>query len=862
MKNSSLFLALCMVIFASCEEERVADSSSFQTVTLTAVVRSATAQTRINSTEKGDQFTTGDVIAVSNGEGFIDYVYEGSAWRPVTTGKYLVWKDPVMTFSAYHPSTEGTSMSSFTLPTDQSSPSKLSDAEYLLSESAEFSSDSPITLKLQRKMARMIINIVFAGGSEDDKTIHHLEIMSPASRISNSTPQMPTATVTPYKAENNKFYAILIPTGQAVNDVFVRMTTESNIEYILNGIPAMQPGKSYTYNVTARNTSPYELKLESVAVDEWQEGVISGGIRRRKVQFTATDEVAYYAEGDSVPITAEFKEYKKFSQWNSTVATRAAGDLKIDNPKSVSTFFIMPNQDVELTAAYTDAPYRLVIKKPGTILEGTEVAHPALVQETDTAFMRYYAQGDRADIYTPEDNHKEWRKSAETPSDIYTAMSYGGGYTKATTWFKISTYDVVLFPQYNVYYTPFWTTRKSNKGWLEANFIERINSVPNSVTIPGGGTFYRALTDEEKEVVMRALNEVENTFSIAPRRTISINFAVFNAPASGVGAATSPIGASAFYGYEGPKEYWLESDFDGRAAGRPAYSSTVEAVWRDQKNIDPGAAAKDNTSIGFRDGTIVVNHAGLSGWYKGEDPNRIPLGYIDAQSVIMHEIGHLVCYHSTNARVEEFAALDVFVAHVNDHSKNVLNGNMYSNDGGDAIIANDFVKSYLGYYLEVMSGSDNSYDFGHLLTAPGVGVGSAYRAGGSTKRQFADFELAFLQEMGWKINPAAWSQPQKPVLSKSLDDIQVSGDAGTCTVTVSNTGTGSMKWKIAKGAGWITNILPKSGVLVGGGSQTVTISYQALGSGQRSATITLSSSTPSIAAGNAIQDISITQKTK
>lgn len=866
MKRNFLSFIILLIIFSSCNNETLTEALSYPAVTLTTVLKESSVQTRINSTEKGNQFETGDIIAVSNGEKFTDYVYSDSIWKPVS-GSYLVWKEPVMTFKAYHPSTDGTTMTSFILPTDQTSVSKLSKAEYLISEPTEHSSDSPVTLRFQRKVARVIVNVIFSGGFGDDKVISDLKVASPAGNFTNSTPTIQSTLVSPYKGEANKYYAILIPTGQAIaNDLFIKMTTKSHIEYTLNGIPTMQPGKSYTYNVTARNSSSHELEIESVTVDDWNEGIINGYIRRYKVQTTGNDKAEYYLPGDSVPIVAAFKEYKKFSQWSVASTTRAASEVEIKNAGAASTYFIMPNQDVELTTNYLDAPYRLTIKKPGVIMEGNEMAHIALTQETDTTFVRYYAKDDRVDISTPCRLFNSWEVYSDSYHNFYYELNSKGGKQNAATWFTFSwaitsgAYSHVnLTPTYKVVTEPFWDTQKTAKGWLEANFIERVNTNPNAVTIPGGATFYRAFTTEEKAVVMRAMNAIENTFSIAPRRTISVNFAIFNSPASGIGAATSPVQARSVPGYESPKRYWLETDFEGRATGRKAYSSTIEACWRDQENIFFEGPGTDNGYIGFRDGTILVNHSNLLGWYKGEDPGKIPLGYIDCQSVIMHELGHLLCYHSLNGRGTEFTALDVFVASAHDHSKNILNGNMYSNDGGDAIIYNDFVKSYLGYYLEVVSSSDNAYDFGHLLTDTGFGVGSQYRAGSKTTRKFADFELAFLQEMGWKISPAAWSEAQNPVLSKSTDNIQVSGDAGSYTMTVSNMGTGSMKWKMSKTDGWITTISPESGILTKGKSQTVTITYQALVSGDRSATITLSSSTPSVASGNASQTVRITQ---
>lgn len=162
----------------------------------------------------------------------------------------------------------------------------------------------------------------------------------------------------------------------------------------------------------------------------------------------------------------------------------------------------------------------------------------------------------------------------------------------------------------------YWQTIRSAKGWIGAHLIEEENKNPGEHTIPTGAEFYRALTQPEKDMIQRAINAVELTFAIAPRRTIYFNFAVVNAPGSGFSAAAQPIIAEGRDGYEFPKKFWEASDFDGRAAGRPASSSKVEAVWRDQKNIVPDTPANGN--IGLGDGTILINRAeAVKNWYYG-----------------------------------------------------------------------------------------------------------------------------------------------------------------------------------------------------------------------------------------------------
>lgn len=117
--------------------------------------------------------------------------------------------------------------------------------------------------------------------------------------------------------------------------------------------------------------------------------------------------------------------------------------------------------------------------------------------------------------------------------------------------------------------------------------IEEENKNPGENTIPTGAKLYRALTQPEKDMIQRAINAVELTFAIAPRRTIYFNFAVINVPGGGFSAAAQPIVADGRDGYEAPKKFWEATDFDGRAAGRLASSSKVEAVGAIKKTLFP-----------------------------------------------------------------------------------------------------------------------------------------------------------------------------------------------------------------------------------------------------------------------------------
>lgn len=472
------------------------------------------------------------------------------------------------------------------------------------------------------------------------------------------------------------------------------------------------------------------------------------------------ETVGSYAEGDSVTVCAPFKTSSKFSHWTTDIETILSATDYALNLHSPTLIFTMPASAVSFTAEYTEAPYMVTINKPGRIVNSRDGQfEAALVKETETGYIRYYATGDEVRISAPDTDtrFKAWVASDNTNSNIYFYINNnGGGGQKSTTWFKMMILsDAELTPTYKN--APYWSTRTTAKGHITANFIDRVNENSGELTIPGGTTFYRAYDLLEKEIIMRALNTVESTFANAPRRAVKITFAVYNRPGELIAGGTEPVLAYYAPPYDKPKAKWLASDFDGRAAGIVAASSKFEAVWRDQLNIVPDDADEDNRFVGSCDGFMVLNHSYIKNLYKGEDENGIGRTQADFESLIMHELGHIICYHSFNENANHtngMHALDVFVAADTDPAnKNVVNGTM--DYGAQPLIYNEFVKSYHGrQYLHVLTG-----DFGHLFPGTIRGVGTHGVAMGRCYRKFADFELAFLSEMGWKINPNAWDNP-------------------------------------------------------------------------------------------------------
>ena len=129
-----------MGALASCQSDDEA-TTGFRpdnAVSLNFSVGSLQGTTRSNAIATDDtqrQFNQGDQIAVSTNDQeavlFQCTSTENQTWTEAVAGKFLLWTQPTLTFSAYYPVTTGTSMTAFTVPTDQSSVEKIALADYM-----------------------------------------------------------------------------------------------------------------------------------------------------------------------------------------------------------------------------------------------------------------------------------------------------------------------------------------------------------------------------------------------------------------------------------------------------------------------------------------------------------------------------------------------------------------------------------------------------------------------------------------------------------------------------------------------------------------------------------------------------------
>ena len=246
--------------------------------------------TRSNAIATDDtqrQFNQGDQISVSTNDQeavlFQCTSTEDQTWTEAVPNKFLLWTQPMLTFSAYYPVTTGTSMTTFTVPTDQSSVAKIALADYMTRQQviSRPEGGSDIQMQLERKMARVIVRISGFGSQYDDdeKTVSNVSIYSEASGIADGNPTGSSTEIQPYAqgdgGQGSTYTALVVPGYGDSGARFIQLTDGEGSTLLVKGIPELEAGNSYTFNLVVGKN---KIEVASVTVTDWTTGeTLDGG---------------------------------------------------------------------------------------------------------------------------------------------------------------------------------------------------------------------------------------------------------------------------------------------------------------------------------------------------------------------------------------------------------------------------------------------------------------------------------------------------------------------------------------------------------------------------------------------------------
>ena len=231
------------------------------------------------------KFNPNDEISVkTNGQEAVTYKLVGTEWQP-QGGKFLKWESETMNFTAYYPATYTGGTPTQTL--EYKTEADLVAADYMsYTGDVKNPGDNTLKLNMERQMARVVVEIVgfnnqYASGTEvNSVTIN--------------------GTVKTLK-QGNMFYALMVPCATKQDDKeFLSLEVGTgNTKETLKGIPALEAGKSYTYQLTVGKD---KVVVTGITVKDWTSGETLSG----KAELDARPYLTFTAEGAQ---TFKMKEY-------------------------------------------------------------------------------------------------------------------------------------------------------------------------------------------------------------------------------------------------------------------------------------------------------------------------------------------------------------------------------------------------------------------------------------------------------------------------------------------------------------------------------------------------------------------------
>ena len=279
-------LAAAILALSACSESEdllSAFHSDPNAVRITAEVGKASANGFTRSYPLGDaeaqkKFKEGDEISVkADGQDAVTYQLNGTEWQPKESSKFLKWESDEMNFTAYYPASFDGNLDNITLPAEYDEASLAANDFMSYSGKQSNTKGNNLTLTMERKMARVVVEIDGFNDQYAGATIKDINSLS-------------ICGIKAYK-HDNKFYALIKPCAAQNSETFISLdiaasktTTET-----LTGIPALTAGNSYTYQLKVGKN---KISVSGITVKDWTGGTISGG----KTEECPTPYITFKAE--------------------------------------------------------------------------------------------------------------------------------------------------------------------------------------------------------------------------------------------------------------------------------------------------------------------------------------------------------------------------------------------------------------------------------------------------------------------------------------------------------------------------------------------------------------------------------------
>lgn len=230
----------------------------------------------IATDEKQTGFNQDDMISVRNRNITVNYTFDGEKlWVP-ENDKYLVWDEKDLKFEGYYPCDGKNDFSVGYIKQDQSTLKALAQSDYMMNTISNLQSippDKHLTLKLERKTARLIFNIQkFNDEFSTEAKVTELKIYSYENTNEETTDDW--GPITPYqvgKGGVGTTYTALVIPGVIYAELNTSETHLPNEEPEALKLETgeLKAGYSYTYNLIVGKN---KVTVGGVTVAEWTPG--------------------------------------------------------------------------------------------------------------------------------------------------------------------------------------------------------------------------------------------------------------------------------------------------------------------------------------------------------------------------------------------------------------------------------------------------------------------------------------------------------------------------------------------------------------------------------------------------------------
>ena len=280
-------LAAAILALSACSESEdllSAFHSDPNAVRITAEVGKASANGFTRSYPLGDaeaqkKFNNGDEISVkADGQDAVTYQLNNNEWQPQGS-KFLKWESDKMNFTAYYPASFDGNLDKVILPAEYDEASLAANDFMSYSGKQTNTNGNQLSLIMERKMARVVVEIDGFNDQYTGATVNSLSICG----------------IKAYKHSDGKFYALIKPCEAQNSATFISLdvadgasktTTET-----LTGIPELTAGNSYTYQLKVGKN---KISVSGIYVADWTTGDITGG----KTEECPTPYITFKANGE------------------------------------------------------------------------------------------------------------------------------------------------------------------------------------------------------------------------------------------------------------------------------------------------------------------------------------------------------------------------------------------------------------------------------------------------------------------------------------------------------------------------------------------------------------------------------------